>query len=311
RANVAYLNVDISASGKDFHASASPLLNKAIYYATSQVLSPNQTVEGQTVRDVWGGKITTMGSGSDFTAFQDYAGVPSMDIGFDRGPNDPVYHYHSNYDSFAWVDKFGDPTWSYHTACAKVLALTTAYLSENAIIGFSTVDYAKGLKKYVDSVQQSDAWAHTHRHFSFKHLYKAVEKFRKAAVKFDKRVAAINNELQEDLPWWQRWRRIKTFIQVHALNKKLQYLERSFLHEEGLDGRDWFKHVIFAPGLWTGYSGAVFPGLAESIEARDWHNAKASLWYFDRILTDQKTNLPQRWEHIIRGKIRKATKLIR
>jgi N-acetylated-alpha-linked acidic dipeptidase len=44
-----------------------------------------------------------MGSGSDFTAFQDFAGIPSLDVGFTTGPKDPVYHYHSNYDSFHWM----------------------------------------------------------------------------------------------------------------------------------------------------------------------------------------------------------------
>lgn len=277
RANVAYLNVDVSTSGTKFHASASPLLNKAIYYATSQVLSPNQTVEGQTVRDVWDGHITTMGSGSDFTAFQDFAGVPSMDIGFDRTPTDAVYHYHSNYDSFAWVDKFGDPSWSYHIACSKVLSMTIAYLSENPIIAFNAVDYAKGLEKYVDSVRNSEFMTASRRHFSLGRLDKAVEKFRQAAVKFDAYVALLKNELEEDLPWWRQWRRVRTFIRVHVVNKKLQYLERSFLHEEGLDGRDWFKHVIFAPGLWTGYSGAVFPGLIESLEDGNYYNAKVSI----------------------------------
>ena len=107
-AAIAYLNVDVGTRGPAFSASASPLLNKAIYEATSLVQSPNQTVSGQTVRDTWPGHISTMGSGSDFTAFQDFAGIPSLDIGFSTTPNSPVYHYHSNYDSFAWMEKFGD-----------------------------------------------------------------------------------------------------------------------------------------------------------------------------------------------------------
>ncbi|KAI5304227.1 hypothetical protein KEM56_006719 [Ascosphaera pollenicola] len=292
RATVAYLNVDVSTAGTKFGASASPLLNKAIYYATSQVQSPNQTVEGQTVRDLWDEEISTMGSGSDFTAFQDYAGIPSMDIGFTRDSNDAVYHYHSNYDSFAWVDKFGDPSWGYHIACSKVLSLTIAYLSENPIIAFNAVDYAKGLEKYVDSVRSSEAMTTRRKHFSLWHLDRAVEHFRKAAVKFDAYVASLKNELQEDLPWWRQWRRARTYLRIHAVNKKLQYLERSFLHEEGLDGRDWFKHVIFAPGLWTGYSGAVFPGLIESLEAGHYHNA-------------------ERWAKIIGSKIHEATKSLR
>ena len=50
------------------------------------------------------------------------------------------------------------------------------------------------------------------------------------------------------------------------MNDRLKYLERAFLWEKGLDGRNWFKHVVFAPGRWTGYAGATFPGLVESVE---------------------------------------------
>jgi len=64
-------------------------------------------------------------------------------------------------------------------------------------------------------------------------------------------------------------------------------LERQFLYEKGLDQRSWFKHVVFAPGLWTGYAGAVFPGLTEAIDGKDYGNA-------------------QRWVGIIEGKLFKA-----
>jgi N-acetylated-alpha-linked acidic dipeptidase len=90
---VAYLNVDVGTTGPNFKASAAPLLNKALIETTKLVLSPNQTVVGQTVYDLWNKHISTMGSGSDFTAFQDYAGVPSVDMGFSGGKNTPVYHY--------------------------------------------------------------------------------------------------------------------------------------------------------------------------------------------------------------------------
>jgi N-acetylated-alpha-linked acidic dipeptidase len=101
--SIAYLNVDVGTRGPNFEAAASPLLNKVLYEATGLVKSPDQTTMGQSVRDTWDGKIRTMGSGSDFTAFQDFAGIPSLDVGFAAGPKDPIYHYHSNYDSFHWM----------------------------------------------------------------------------------------------------------------------------------------------------------------------------------------------------------------
>ncbi|KMU77530.1 N-acetylated-alpha-linked acidic dipeptidase 2 [Coccidioides immitis RMSCC 3703] len=116
KANVVYLNLDVATTGPNFKAAASPLLHKALFEATGLVLSPNQTVKGQTIRDVWDKDVDPMGSGSDFTAFQDFAGVASIDMSFAGGKNDPVYHYHSNYDSFDWMERFGDPASSCEAA---------------------------------------------------------------------------------------------------------------------------------------------------------------------------------------------------
>lgn len=277
KANVAYLNVDVAASGQRFKADASPLLNKAIYNATAQVLSPNQTVEGQTILDVWGGDIGTMGSGSDFTAFQDFAGVASLSYGFSQGPGDPVYQYHSNYDSFDWMEKFGDPGWHHHVAIAKVWALTAAYLLETPVLAMNATDYGTGLRKYLDSVKDEVPQSGFDK-LDFTDLDDAIFEFNKNAVKFDAYSESLSDELDKtrDLPWWKKWKRIALYIKIRGANNKYKTLERKFLHEEGLDGRNWFKHVIFAPGRWTGYSGATFPGLVESIEDKDLANAEVS-----------------------------------
>jgi len=148
---VAYLNVDVGTTGPFFKASAAPLLNKALIETTKLVLSPNQTKKGQTVYDVWDKRISTMGSGSDFTAFQDYAGIPSVDMGFSGGKETPVYHYRefmpirfsysamlncpdSNYDSFHWMDLYGDPGFHYHATISRVWALLAARIVEIPII---------------------------------------------------------------------------------------------------------------------------------------------------------------------------------
>ena len=271
---VAYLNVDVGAVGPEFSAAASPLLNKALYEATSLVQSPNQTVAGQTVRDVWNGRIKTMGSGSDFTAFQDFAGIPSVDLGFAPSKHSPVYHYHSNYDSFAWMDNYGDPDWHYHVAATKVWALFAAALVETPIIAFNATDYAIGLSKYLSSVQ-ANASASPHeemRAFSkdgFPTLTKAIARLHNATTAFDAGADSLAKSIDEGVPWWKWWRKAELYYKVFLVNTAYKYFERCFLYGEGLDGRSWFKHVVFAPGLWTGYSGATFPGLVESITRGD------------------------------------------
>ncbi|GMF73744.1 unnamed protein product [Aspergillus oryzae] len=276
KANVAYLNVDVAASGTVLGPRAAPLLNSLIYEVTSLVQSPNQTIEGQTVRDVWDGHIATMGSGSDFTAFQDFAGVASLDLGFGRGPKDPVYHYHSNYDSFDWMDRFGDPGWLYHEACTKLWSLAAAKLVEAPVLSFSASDYSTGLGQYLEKIKPG-AKKLRGGEFDFGSLDRAVAEFQATAKKFDAYAADLTSQLGEDLPWYLWWKKVRLYFQIRVVNDKYKALERAFLYEPGLDGRNWFKHVVFAPGLWTGYSGATYPGLVESFDAGDSANAQPEM----------------------------------
>jgi N-acetylated-alpha-linked acidic dipeptidase len=304
--SIAYLNVDVGARGPNFQAAASPLLNKALYDATALVKSPNQTTAGQSVRDTWDGKIRTMGSGSDFTAFQDFAGIPSLDVGFAAGPKDPVYHYHSNYDSFHWMvsllasccenclflqDKFGDSGWHYHIAIAKILALIAADLAETPVLRLNVTDYAKGLGGYLESVKEK-AKNLTTSAISFEPLDHATKELKRAAVDFDTYTASLADQLGEDFPWWKWWKKVRLYYEIRRANAKYKLFERQFLHPAGLDERPWFKHVVFAPGRWTGYAGATYPGLVESFEDKNMTNA-------------------QRWSHIIEGRLKAAADFLR
>lgn len=303
--NVAYVNMDVGCSGPNFHVSASPLLNNIIYEVAVLVQSPNQTVPGQTVGDIWSGHISTMGSGSDFTAFQDFAGIPSIDIGFTSGLHEPVYQYHSNYDSYYWMSTYGDPGFVYHATAAKILGLFTAKLSEAPIIPLNTTDYAIALKGYVARVStkleastESNDEDEEARYRpvmttskgsasslakSLKKLDNAVAKLRNNAEAFDANAAVLAQEVGS-LPWWRIISKVKLYLAIKKSNLKVKFLERQFLYQKGLDGRNWFKHVVFAPGLWTGYAGAVFPGLVESIDAKDYDNAEKWVGIIKEVL---------------------------
>jgi N-acetylated-alpha-linked acidic dipeptidase len=278
KANIAYLNVDVATSGTDFKPRASPLLNKVINDVTALVQSPNQTVRGQTVRDVWDGEISTMGSGSDFTAFQDFAGVASLDFGFGRGENDPVYHYHSNYDSFAWMEKYGDKGFLYHQACAKLWALAAAQLVESPLLALNATDYSLGLGSYLDHIKPAADNLPDKIPFDFGSLDRAISEFQESAKAFDAYAADLQSQLGDHVPWYHWWKKVRLWFQIRVANAKYKGIERAFLYQPGLDGRNWFKHVVFAPGIWTGYSGATYPGLVESLEAGDVENAKVCVY---------------------------------
>ncbi|RMY54388.1 hypothetical protein D0863_13644 [Hortaea werneckii] len=276
-ATVAYINVDVGSVGPIFSAAAAPVLNQALYDVTKEVQSPNQTVKGQSVRDLWDGRISTMGSGSDFTAFQDFAGISCINVGFEGGDKDAVYHYHSNYDSFHWMDTYGDPGFEYHIAIAQVIALLTAKLVEEPIISFSAADYAVGLKSYLKSVEdmaEESKISEKLKKNLFKSLRASISTLAKVAQTFDSKAAELSLLLgsQSQLDTTSTTTSessallAQLYADVRATNTKYKLLDRQFLYAPGLDSRSWFKHVVFAPGLWTGYSGATFPGIVEALE---------------------------------------------
>src|ERR1700712_392647 len=111
---IAYLNVDTGVVGPNFRASASPILQKAILRVLDRVSDP---LQNKTLRKIWqekGSHLEGLGSGSDYVAFQDLAGVSSIDIGFEGDG----YPYHSCYETYEWMEKFGDPGLLYHQALA-------------------------------------------------------------------------------------------------------------------------------------------------------------------------------------------------
>jgi N-acetylated-alpha-linked acidic dipeptidase len=284
---VAYFNVDVGARGDKFSVSASPMLNSLIYNVTGSVAAPGN--DSKTVRDTWDGHIGTMGSGSDFTSFQDYAGIASIDFGYGAGPTDPVYHYHSNYDSFGWMEKFGDPGWHHHTTMAQILGLFAITLSETPIIALSASDYARALEKYLEQVKKQAEESATK--LSFSGLDLAILDFQHTATRFDDYTAELASRLTEDVPWWEFWKKVRLYYDVRKANQKYKMLERHFLYEKGLDSRSWFKHVVFAPGRWTGYSGATFPGLMESLEDNDAKNAKRWAGIIERLIVAARESL--------------------
>lgn len=279
KAAVAYLNVDVGVRGNTFTANSDPLLHKAIYAATSLVPSPNQTIPGQTVGDLWSGKMATLGSGSDFTPFQHVAGIPAIDMGFTTGKKSAIYQYHSNYDSLAWMESFGDPGFHYHVAMAKVWALMAASLIESPVLALNATDFAHGLLSYhaILSKVASNSSDRSIRALShFAELRQAIEALIAVTIAFDARAAVLASLSDEDIPWWKWWRKIQLYFEIKAINGKYKYFERQFLYAEGLDGRPFYKNTIFAPEYFSGYAGVTFPGLRESVDKLNLEGVKVS-----------------------------------
>jgi N-acetylated-alpha-linked acidic dipeptidase len=312
---IAYLNIDVAAQGTRFGASSSPLLHDMFYKVSKLVNSPKKGFDK--VWDQWThdlGRsdhlISNLGSGSDYTVFQDHLGIPSLDMGFRASKGDPVYHYHSNYDSFYWMDTFGDPSWEYHATIAKLIGLTALHLSESELIPFKTESYAELLKDYVKSLEDGSAFdvpddvdadnytlqkvlaAPTPDVIApLRGLRKDIEKFQKAARKFDKYLDHLKHQYTKDYPWYKYPKKFIALAKIKVANIRLVAIERHFKYEAGLNDRPWFKHIVFAPGRYTGYAGQILPGLTEAVE--DSNHAEL-----------------QKWVSIIKEKVATVTKII-
>ena len=217
-----------------------------------------------------------MGSGSDFTAFQDFAGIPSIDMGFGFGSKSAVYHYHSNYDSFDWMERFGDQGFQHHATIAKVWALVAAKLVDTPVLQLKASSYAIAVSKYIDAAKRKaiDAGytppSEGYEDDPWLALDDAISHFIFASTVHDGAAEQLLDDYYHlDIPWWQPWKRAQLWYAIRNINTKYKYLERKFLYPDGLDGRPWFKHIVFAPGKWTGYSGATFPGIVEGIDEKD------------------------------------------
>jgi N-acetylated-alpha-linked acidic dipeptidase len=174
---VAYVNMDTSASGSRLKAAGSPLLAHLLRETAEQI--PHPTSEERSLWDARGDSgtlfgehmnaeiaamhedellavdsigVSPLGSGSDYTIFLQYHGVPSTDGGFTSTLHDPVYHYHSIFDSQYWQELYGDPGFSRHVAIAKHIGLQVLRLSGDIILPFNTTHYSIELESYLDNV---------------------------------------------------------------------------------------------------------------------------------------------------------------
>lgn len=290
---VSYVNTDVAVSGSHLSLSSSPLLNKFLLDIADQVQYPNSN-ETLKERFLSESSIHILGSGSDYTSFYEHLGVTSVDLGFGNGKGDPVYHYHSNYDSYHWMEKFADPGFVFHNTLAQYLGLLIINLSEQKLLQpYQAYDYSQAIKSYFDELVDKipSDWLYkpvtveeiqsTGCHMmSKKHnitlsklvnsTYHELKGFNRVSNKHDHYTKALQKAWDEDVSKSKNpFRKFIFNRKVKNANNKLKHLEKEFLYEEGLNGRDWFKHVVFASGRYTGYAGQKLPGLTEALEDHD------------------------------------------
>ncbi|KAK5149408.1 hypothetical protein LTR04_007091 [Oleoguttula sp. CCFEE 6159] len=298
---VAYLNVDVGVSGDKFRAAASPLFERALLHALDRVSDPNKNKTLRTLWDESGSKLEGLGAGSDYVAFQDMAGTSSLDFGFTAPPGG--YPYHSCYETFEWMEKFGDPGFAYHKALAQIWALLILDLADRPILPYDLNAYAAAVTGYVERLEKDAAADGAPRPAGADGGGFDMQPLKEAAALF------VRNARQfmgwED--YWQAQVAGRGGLESHALvmhridhNARMSNFETHLLdlpgpegddEQHGVPGREQFKHILFGPQAWSGYDEAYFPAIRDAVDAKNWPAAQAQLDKAARILTKASEKL--------------------
>jgi N-acetylated-alpha-linked acidic dipeptidase len=275
----AYFNTDVGVSGPNFESSAVPSLKEFVRDVTKEVPSP----KGGTVYEQWkkaendadirskstnigfnehSGRgnaresdvaVGDLGSGSDYTPFIQHLGVPSTDIGSDG----PYGVYHSVFDNYAWFIMNADPTFVYEQQMARVFGLEVLHMADTDVLPYDYVTYGKELQEYLEAAQKKATEMNV-AGLDLSAAETAAKQFTAAAEQVKQKQANPGSDLA-------------------AFNSQLRKVEGDFLSRQGLPNRGWFKHTIYAPGEYTGYSAVVIPGVNEAIDAKDSARAQSQL----------------------------------
>ncbi|MDZ7644523.1 MAG: transferrin receptor-like dimerization domain-containing protein [Woeseiaceae bacterium] len=224
-------------------------------------------------------RLYPLGSGSDYTPFLQHLGIASANMSF--GGEGEGGSYHTLYDTFEHYTTWRDPGLRYGVALSMVTGRATLRLANAPLLPFEFEGFADNVATYVseletlaESMRKSTAirneWLDQGLfelaldptaslgpparqdpvpHFNFAPLKNALERLQKAAAGYS---AALQDGAAPS----------------RTINELLYTSERLLTRDEGLTGRPWYKHHVYAPGFYTGYGVKTLPGVREAIEQR-------------------------------------------
>jgi N-acetylated-alpha-linked acidic dipeptidase len=246
---VAYINSDSSGGGR-FAVNGSHSLEAFVQEIERDVNDPvtnKPLLAASSNREF---RIGALGSGSDYTPFLQHLGVASLDMRF--GSEDSGV-YHSDYDDYAWYSRFSDTTFAHGKALAQVQTTALMRLADSEVVPFEFGRFVTTVRRYTDDVANLGTPAQ-------KPDLSAV---RTALVRLQKSAADLDAAYLRAVPGLAAAPADK----VAALNRILYRTERAMTLDPGLPGRPWYRHRIYAPGQYTGYSVKTLPGVREAVEA--------------------------------------------
>jgi len=264
---VAYINSDATGKGR-IGAAGSHSLETFVKELLGDLNDPSSgqpLIEGS--RGVRGNgtqgaefRLGALGAGSDYVAFIDNAGIASLNLGFGGEGGGGVYH--SIYDSFAWYTRFSDGEFTYGRTFSALNTLLLMRMADAALVPFEFGALHRTIERYVAEITK-DAGKDSTR-LEWKELQSELGKLGAAAKTFE-------GEYQSALRRWNAPAKDK----VAAVNAAIYRTERTLLAPGGLPGRPFYRHQLYAPGQYTGYSVKTLPGIREAAESKQWEQANA------------------------------------
>jgi N-acetylated-alpha-linked acidic dipeptidase len=214
--------------------------------------------------------LGALGAGSDYVAFIDHIGIASLNLGF--GGQNLGGVYHSIYDDPAWFEKFADPGFTYGVAFSQVTATTLLRLANAPLLPFEFGEFSNTVNRYVEEIRKLAGTK-----VDFKAVQAQLAKTDSEAKAYE---AALSKAMQDDSGT------------LAKANRALYESERALILSKGLPGRDWYRHQIYAPGMYTGYGAKTLPGIREAVEGARWDEANREAQDVAKVLE----NLNQRIE---------------
>jgi N-acetylated-alpha-linked acidic dipeptidase len=252
----------------------------------AQMIVTGTVQEKQDARNRTDLRIGALGSGSDFTPFLQHNGIATLNLGF--GGEDPDGIYHSIYDDFYHYSHFLDTDFVYERALAQTAGTAVIRMADAELLPFEFTDVADTVHSYITELHallktrqeaakeqnlqlDEGVFAEVNdprrpksapKHeavppaLNFAPLENAASALTLAAHRYTKAQDASRGKLEHNPT---------ALLQVNQL---LMQSERQYLDPNGLPNREWFKHLLYAPGFYTGYSVKTMPGVREGIEQK-------------------------------------------
>ena len=267
-----------------------------------QIGEANSVEEKRELRDRPDIRIHALGSGTDFTGFLDHIGVATLDLGY--GGEDEQGIYHSVYDDFYWYTHFSDSDFVYGRALSQTIGTAVIRLADADVLPFDFSDQADTIKKYIKDLQKllkdkQDEIGEQNKeleegvfqamndprrptvepkieavppHLNFAPLENAADTLTRSAERYKKAMAKAG--LEESGSYGD-------------LNAKLIETERKLTNDDGLPRRPWYKHLLYAPGVYTGYGVKTVPGVREGIEQKHYGEADLEIVRVAKAIEDE------------------------